>query len=271
MSTTAPELQAADALAARRRLATTLDELEMRLNPANLANEAVDAVAERGSMAVAHIRDTIRDYQTGFAIIAGALGIIAGARMISHHRKEPAMSTDDDFDASHTDQPGTVKRKLAEWKEGAAHARDTLRERAGEARDFTSEKLHAARERAGEYADVAREKARAAGRQTRDSVDHNPLAAALAGFAVGAIVGALLPRTRREDEVFGPTRDRVADKARDAARAARDAGAARLEELGLKEHAREELGRLRDSATEIARSAREAATEQARGKPSTMQ
>lgn len=62
------------------------------------------------------------------------------------------------------------------------------------------------------------------------AVDSAPLAAVAAGVALGAIAGALLPRTDRETEVLGPLGSKIGQAAADAAKAARDAG---KQELGL--------------------------------------
>ena len=47
--------------------------------------------------------------------------------------------------------------------------------------------------------------------------EENPLALAVAGIAIGAIVAALIPRSRPEDEWMGESSDRLKEMARDAA------------------------------------------------------
>jgi hypothetical protein len=94
------------------------------------------------------------------------------------------------------------------------------------ARDRTAAAYAAARERAGSAYEGA-------GRRASDGIDANPVAAVVGGLAVGAIVAALLPRTRREDEMLGTVGRRLNESAREAARAAREAGRDQLDELGL--------------------------------------
>ena len=94
------------------------------------------------------------------------------------------------------------------------------------ARERTAAAYAAARERAG----TAYEKA---GRRAGDGIDANPVAAVVGGLALGAIVATLLPRTRREDALLGTVGRKLNDGAREAARAARDAGRGQLDELGL--------------------------------------
>lgn len=47
-------------------------------------------------------------------------------------------------------------------------------------------------------------------------LDQNPLALGLAAIALGALIGALIPESRRERELLGPARDQLTGKAHDA-------------------------------------------------------
>ncbi len=82
------------------------------------------------------------------------------------------------------------------------------------------------RERAIDAYDSARRKA-------TGGVDDAPLLALAGGLAAGAVLAALLPASRKERELLGPVADRIKDKASDAVSAAKEAGQARLDELGL--------------------------------------
>ena len=68
---------------------------------------------------------------------------------------------------------------------------------------------------------------------TSDGIDKNPLAIVLGGIAIGAIVGALLPRTERETKVLGKAGKKLNKKARKMADAAKAAGKDQVESLGL--------------------------------------
>src|SRR5688572_20912580 len=94
------------------------------------------------------------------------------------------------------------------------------------ARERTAAAYAAARERAGSAYETA-------GRKASQGIDSNPVAAVVGGLAIGAIVAALLPRTSREEELLGPVGRKISDGARDAARAAKEAGRGQLDELGL--------------------------------------
>ncbi|VXC97158.1 hypothetical protein [Sphingomonas sp. AX6] len=56
------------------------------------------------------------------------------------------------------------------------------------------------------------------------SAKDNPLAVVAGGIAIGAVIGALLPKTQREEELLGTVGKRLAEGATAAAIAARDTG-----------------------------------------------
>ena len=69
--------------------------------------------------------------------------------------------------------------------------------------------------------------------KTNDGIDKNPLAIVLGGIAIGAIIGALLPRTERETKVLGNAGKNLNKKVRKIADAAKVAGMGQVDTLGL--------------------------------------
>jgi ElaB/YqjD/DUF883 family membrane-anchored ribosome-binding protein len=80
------------------------------------------------------------------------------------------------------------------------------------------------------YAGI-RERTAQLGERTGETITANPVIAVAGGFAVGAVLAALLPRTQREAELLGPVGTKINDAARDAARTAADAGREKVEEI----------------------------------------
>jgi ElaB/YqjD/DUF883 family membrane-anchored ribosome-binding protein len=103
----------------------------------------------------------------------------------------------------------------------------------------------AARDAAGKVIDTTRESARDAARRAAEGIEANPLAVLVGGVALGVLAGALIPRTEQEGKLLGPVGKRLSDTATGAAQAARDAGKAELDALGLnKAAARDQVGKL---------------------------
>lgn len=115
------------------------------------------------------------------------------------------------------------------------------------------------RQRAIEAYDSTRETATNASRRATNAIGEAPLVALGAGIAVGALLAALLPATRRERELLGPYGNRVTGAARDAADAARKVGSEKLRELGLTPDA------VAEKASQAAKASAEAAAGKLRG------
>ncbi|HEX2804039.1 MAG TPA: hypothetical protein VHN55_08695 [Sphingomicrobium sp.] len=109
------------------------------------------------------------------------------------------------------------------------------------------------RQRAIDAYDSVLDSASDAGRRTGDTIGEAPLVALGAGVAVGALLAALIPTSRRERDLLRPYGDRVTGAARDAAEAARRTGSDKLRELGLTPEV------LADKASEAAKASAQAA------------
>lgn len=115
------------------------------------------------------------------------------------------------------------------------------------------------RERAIEAYDGARRKA-------TGGIEDAPMLALAGGLAAGAVLAALLPASRKERELLGPVADRIKDKASDAVSAAKEAGQARLNELGLtRDKGGEKLRTILEGAGDAAKVSAEAAVTRLRG------
>lgn len=102
--------------------------------------------------------------------------------------------------------------------------------------------------------------------QASQLVDEQPLVVGALGIALGAALGAVIPTTRRENELLGPTRDELMLRARETTREHAETvkqSAQRIAELAKEEigHvvevAKEEAGVIADAAKEEARLARD--------------
>ena len=107
---------------------------------------------------------------------------------------------------------------------GTGTRSDGVRERASDAyqtaRDRTYSAYETARTRAGDLT-----------RQASEQVSVYPVAAVAGGLVVGALLGFLLPASRREKELLGTTGKRITDAAREAAQRGFDAGKDQFEQI----------------------------------------
>jgi len=122
-----------------------------------------------------------------------------------------------------------------------------------------------ARQRAIEAYDSARDGMADAGRKATGTLKEAPLIALAGVAAAGALIAALLPRTRVETEALRPTVRRVRKTAKAAIDAARETGSDRLNELGITRNKGEETIRsLVEGVTDAAKASGQAALDAAK-------
>ncbi|WP_448502104.1 hypothetical protein [Sphingomonas sp.] len=125
-----------------------------------------------------------------------------------------------------------------------------------QARDAVHDAIDKSRETASHAVDATRDTARTAAHKTEAAIEQHPIAALAGGLAIGAAIGALLPRTDAEAKHLGPLGKRISDGATAAALAARDQG---KQELGAllpdKDNAKEKAMGLLGSIAQAAKEA----------------
>ena len=252
----------AEAEAARDRIASTVDQLEERLNPRNIVRgvlgdaqasgaRLLDQVSVHGSALVDQARSFAGDNRQALSVggaLAGAAVVIGLVRRRRLRREEDGdwatsydgygtyVFEDEDDEMSDAYETGSASAydsvslkaqgALGAAKQKASDLASKLSSGAGSAKDRLSDTYQSVRERGSDYAGQAKD-------WTSSTYSANPFIGIFAGLAAGALLGVLIPETERENELLGETRDRLADRARSTANSALDAGKAKLDELGL--------------------------------------
>jgi hypothetical protein len=115
--------------------------------------------------------------------------------------------------------------------------------------------------------DDAKHAASDAARRTADAIEANPLAIVAGGIAIGALAGALIPRSAKEKQLLAPLGRSLGERARSAVAAAREAGATELQNAGLsKDAAKDQVKSLFQGIAKAATTAGSAAAQSARTK-----
>jgi ElaB/YqjD/DUF883 family membrane-anchored ribosome-binding protein len=135
------------------------------------------------------------------------------------------------------------------------------------AREKAAEAFGKGREAAARGVEQSRGVVNSVAIKTNEGIDKNPLAIVLGGIAIGAIVGALLPTTEREQKVMGKTGKKLTKKAKQMAKAAKTAGKEQVDNLGLNaDTVREQFRDLVSKAALAVKAAGEAAATEAKKK-----
>lgn len=183
----------------------TLGQIERRLTPGQLLDQGMEYLKSSGAGDyVRNLRGSVSENPIPVALAGIGLAWLMAADRLD--RRRPASADTD---------TGSAMEGMKERAEGM---------KAG---------LHARAE--GAKASIASMRDRASGAmdQARSSYDRvvteQPLALGAIGLAIGAVMAAALPRTRREDDLLSGTRETIADKASEVAAQAKDKGREMLE------------------------------------------
>ena len=121
-----------------------------------------------------------------------------------------------------------------------------------------------AKDKMGTAIDTASGGAADAARRTAAGIDANPLGILVGGLALGALVGALIPRSAQEKELLAPVGKTIGERARAAIAAARETGQTELSQIGLTRNAaRSQVRGLVDSLVTVAQNVGTAAAKSA--------
>ncbi|MEH3047963.1 hypothetical protein [Sphingomonas adhaesiva] len=147
---------------------------------------------------------------------------------------------------------------------------DTQNDHHGRLRDG----IDTARDKATAAYDATREKASDAAHVAADAIETNPLGLVVGGLALGALVAAVIPRSQREKDLLAPVGKKVSAATVAAIAAAKEAGRAELDNLGLnkgaaKDQARSLFQGVLKAATTAGAAAAQAGKEQVKGDAAT--
>ena len=101
----------------------------------------------------------------------------------------------------------------------------------GGSRRKAADAFETARERTVSAYETARGRAADVTRQATEQISVYPVGAVIGGLAIGALLGFLLPASRREADLLAPTGKKITDAARNAAQRGFDAGKQQIDEI----------------------------------------
>ncbi|WP_179378796.1 DUF3618 domain-containing protein [Jannaschia marina] len=233
-----------DIEAERAALARSLDALQRQLSPEAMMDQVSSFARENGSELADNAMRKARENPLALALTgAGLAWLIAGPAKRVHapaprtaavgyddrdyeqvdglRTEEPSESFEarlarleqDDFDPAVHAGAMPPRRPKTETSRGEQSLRDRLMEGTEMMTEAARERVIAAREAAIAAERRLEARARDYGHAGREAYDSQPLIGVLVAFGVGALAGALLPRTRTEDAYLGETRDRAVAEA----------------------------------------------------------
>jgi len=251
----APEEIENDLERTRAQMSSTIDAIQHKLTPGEMMDQAF-AYAKNSLPADfgVNLGNAVRDNPVPTALIG--LGVawlmMSGrnsdgrARLRRESMRDSVRYTRDpvtEYDLYETsgsgdvDSSGNKIKRAASKVTDAAHGvmdkaselghkiSDTASSMTGRARDMTNGArdrmqgtTESAKARAGELTQRSQQQYYRAKDSVSHMIDEQPLLIGALGIAIGTILGAALPATRREDELMGRTRDDLLDRAKETAK-----------------------------------------------------
>ncbi|HEX2450448.1 MAG TPA: DUF3618 domain-containing protein [Gemmatimonadales bacterium] len=219
----------------RARMTRDIDEISERLRPSNLARETVETVRHEARRTGNQLADLMRENSLAVA----AVGLGATWWFVQRERGGPvsgdrmsrfAYTGPDRWGGEYGERRGGFRRRVGDTvhraRDVVSHAASGVADRATSAKDKAGEAAGRVQERVHDLGVSARARAREQGRRAQTGLERtlsdNPLVLVAGAAVLGVVVGLLLPGTEREDEILGPTRDRLAERAGDTLDRAKD-------------------------------------------------
>ena len=235
----------------RNRLSRDIDELGNKLSPQNLKEEAKTAIKGAAQGAVSNVGEQAR--RTGSRLVEvirenplPVIAVGAGVTWLLTQRSRSEVSGSRMARYAYT---GPERRQGESWQSGGgirgrvgstvSGVKDSVSEAASSVADRAGEIKERAGERISELGDEARRRTRRIKTNLEHVAEENPLALAIGAAVVGLALGMLLPGTERENEIMGPARDQLVDRAERTAERVKDAAVEAGREL--KETVRTEI------------------------------
>lgn len=241
--------------ATRASLLDTLEQLEHRLSPSEMINQALSQMRRHGGEFTGNLGQSLKDHP--MPALLTSVGI--AWMMASEGRSSGGDGGGRPAGDRLRESGGRMRERWRGASESLRHRGESARSAASGAREAISESSDSMSRRAQEMSGSMRRRAQRTGSDFGHLLQEQPLLLGALGLAAGAIAGAALPPSEHEDRAFGPLRDRALDRAKAAgaegarqarARTERAAGAAAeaARDDGSGEHRTEQLREQRTEA-----------------------
>ncbi|MCQ4312118.1 DUF3618 domain-containing protein [Pseudomonas stutzeri] len=196
----------------RAEIGNIVHALENKLSPGELIDTALGYVKGGGGEFFANLSNTVK--ANPVPTVLTSIGLIW---MMAGQNRQPHASVTTGSYAGTSTGP-SMGEKLSAKTAGLKQQGADMKNKASQMTHSVSESLGSARTRASDSRRQASERLRGGADRARGGFNHllqeQPLALGAIGIALGALLAAAVPPTRREDEMLGEASDRMTDQLR---------------------------------------------------------
>lgn len=217
----------------REEVSSTIDAIQRKLTPGQMMDQALSYAktslpADFGS----NLGNTVRDNPVPVTLIGVGIAWLMmsgqqGGRQAGVYQSGYANSSDPYARAYGTSLHGSSSEYSSDdsQEEGKLHqtmskvsdAGRDMKHRLQESSQHMKERAQGVRGQASELGHRSQEQFYRAKNSFGHMLDEQPLVVGALGMAIGAMLGAAAPRTQREDQLMGETRDQLLEKAKQTA------------------------------------------------------
>ena len=196
----------------RGQMDRTLTAIEQRLTPGQLVDQGIDYLRHSGANEFVHnLGGAAKNNPLPIALVGiGLTWLMALGRQPAQHQGYGAYDPE-------SSGPG-VREKASGMLHGVSErmssAKQQLSDKMGSMREGASSGMGSVRDRASQVAGTAREQWERARGGIDYMIHEQPLALGAIGVAIGAVLAAAAPRTRKEQELMGEASRDIAEKAK---------------------------------------------------------
>jgi len=237
----------------REEMDRTLHAIENRLTPGQLVDQGLDYLKNSGAreyatnlgssvktnplptalvgiglawlMAVGNRPQERSSYQSSTGSSSGGIGdrmrsakdSLTGSMQSTKDSLTGSMqSTKDSLSGSMQSTKDSLSDKMQSTKDSVSSSMQSAKDSLTGTMQSAKGSLQSAKQRASQLGDTARRQVERARGGYDTMLNDHPLALGAIGLAIGAVAAAVIPRTRKEDEMMGEARDNLMDQAKQA-------------------------------------------------------
>jgi gas vesicle protein len=213
---------AADIDRTRASVDRTIDALVGKLTPQQLVLELAGVMRSGTSTLATSVVETARQHPVPATIIGLGLGMLFLERTKGGSVASSVADTAEGTGAAAREVLLRAEEKASHATEKIGEVTHKVGESVGDVGQQVREKVDQAKEQAKETVQQVKTQARQQVKSARlgfwQTMEKEPLAVGAAAVAIGMVAGLSLPRTQKEDELMGETRDRLLGDARERGR-----------------------------------------------------
>jgi hypothetical protein len=213
----------------RDEMDRTLHAIENRLTPGQLVDQGLDYLKNSGAREYAsNLGSSVKTNPVPVTLVGIGLAWLMAVGNRPQDRSsyqssgsgsglgDRLQSGKDSLAGSMQSTKDSLSGKMQSTKDSLTGSMQSAKDSLTGTMESAKGSLQSAKERASQLGDTARRQVERARGGYDTMLNEHPLALGAVGLAIGAVAAAMMPRTRKEDQMMGEARDNLVEQAKQA-------------------------------------------------------